>query len=48
VADNEEHSIGSAREQKPSGTKRPVRTVFSWQSKPVILEEWEVREPRKF
>jgi hypothetical protein len=28
--------------------KRPVRTVFLRQSKPVILEEWEVREARKF
>jgi hypothetical protein len=28
--------------------KRPVRTAFSRQSKPVILEEWEVREARKF
>jgi hypothetical protein len=29
-------------------SKRPVRTVFPRQSKPVILEEWEVREARKF
>jgi hypothetical protein len=29
-------------------SKRPVRTVFPLQSKPVILEEWEVREARKF
>jgi hypothetical protein len=29
-------------------SKRPVRTAFSRQSKPVILEEWEVREARKF
>jgi hypothetical protein len=28
--------------------KRPVRTVFPRQSKPVILEEWEVRETRKY
>jgi hypothetical protein len=28
--------------------KRPVRTAFPRQSKPVILEEWEVREARKF
>jgi hypothetical protein len=28
--------------------KRPVRTVFPRQSKPVILEEWEVREARKW
>jgi hypothetical protein len=28
--------------------KRPVRTVFPRHSKPVILEEWEVREARKY
>ena len=28
--------------------KRPVRTVFLRQSKPVILEEWEVREAQRF
>ena len=27
--------------------KRPVETVFLRQSKPVILEEWEVGEARK-
>jgi transposase len=37
--------LGSA---KLNGSKRPVRTVFLRQSKPVILEEWEVREARKF
>ncbi len=28
--------------------KRPVTTVFLRQPKPVILEEWEVREARKY
>jgi hypothetical protein len=34
--------------QQSNKGKRPVRTVFLRQSKLVILEEWEVREARKF
>jgi len=36
------------RAEVPKLSKRPVTTAFPRRSKAVILEEWEVREARKY
>ena len=50
---NIEHLVGNPAltnqsESVSKKRKRPVTTVFLRQPKPVILEEWEVREARKY